>query len=720
MKLESQADKKMVNKEAVLSFFKGELTRPLSFREIAVQMKLARAEARALRRILKELSRKGEIVRTRKGLYGPSEDMNLVTGYFEPHKEGYGFLIMEKPGQRDIFIPAWATMGAMSNDRILVRVENWEKREGRIIRILERIHTRIAGKLEVTKLGLFVRPKDRSINFDIYIPAKERGIAKDKDFVITEIINYPTDRKPPTGRIVKVLGKPEEPRAEIESIIDEFNLPKRFRRKVIDEASLLYRKRMKEMEGDVVKRKDLRHIRTVTIDGENAKDFDDAISINLEKHGYKLFVHIADVGYYVKWDSAIDLEARERGTSVYFPDRVLPMLPRELSEDVCSLKPGVERFTFTVEMDFDRDGNRISSRFYPSLIISDERMTYTNVKKILIENDRRLREKYDYLLQDFDLMAELCGILRNRRIQRGSLDFDLPEPEILLDVQGRPESIVTAERNLAHMIIEEFMVAANEAVAEHLDLLGVPFLYRIHEEPDPMKFDQVARIISSFVRSKESGKLKKFSDLLRKVKFTPQEEIVNYIVLRGLKQARYSHINVGHFGLASKCYTHFTSPIRRYPDLIVHRILREVLRKRLSEKRAEELNKLLPEIAFHSSYRERLADKAEMEAVDAMRVWFIKDKVGEEFEARVVNIMPYGLKARLKDYFIEGFLHVSFMTDDFYRYNEKTMSLVGRNTKRSFAIGNDLRVRIDRVDMEGREIILDVCDQRIDKKRPRR
>jgi ribonuclease R len=711
----------MVNKETVLSFFRENTIKPLCFRDIVSLMKLGRAETRALKRILRMMVRDGDLVLTRKGLYGPAEDMDLISGYFEQHKDGYGFVIMEKPGERDLFIPTWATSGAMNNDRVLVRIENRYKRAGRIIKILERAHTRIAGRFEVTKTGLYIRPKNRSLHFDLTIAQKDSEGAKNGDIVIAEIISYPTDRKPPAGKVVKIIGKPEDPKAEVEAIIDEFSLPRRFPRNVLEEASFLYKLRAekiipprpplaKGVWGDYQqKRKNLRSLLTVTIDGEKAKDFDDAVSIKLSKHGYTLYVHIADVGFYIDWNSTIDIEARKRGTSVYFPDRVIPMLPKELSEDLCSLKPGVERLAFTVEMDFDRNGNRLNAKFYPSVITSNERMTYTSVRKIFVNNDTHERKRYDYLLQDIELMGELCSILRNKRLERGSLDFDLPEPEVLLDIRGRPEAILKAERNYAHMIIEEFMVAANEAVAGHLNGLGIPILYRVHEEPDPMKFEDMVKMFKSVCGAKWPLKPKNISELLRDIKGKPEEEVINYMVLRSLKQARYSHINVGHFGLASKCYTHFTSPIRRYPDLVVHRILREALNKKhLSEKRVQELNKLLPDIAFHSSRTERLADEADREVVDAMRVWFMKDKVGEEFDAKIVNITPYGVKVRLKDFFVEGFLHVSYMTDDFYKYNDRSISLIGRHTKRSFTIGKEVKVRIDRVDMEEREIIVDI------------
>ncbi|HET6516187.1 MAG TPA: ribonuclease R [Thermodesulfovibrionales bacterium] len=695
----------MVNRETILTFFREKTGKPLGFKEIVSLMKLSHPEARALKRLLRQMMREGDLVMTRKGLYGPAEEMNLVNGYFEAHRDGYGFVILEKPGERDIFVPARRTSGAMNHDRVIVRVENWQRREGRIIRILERATTRIVGELDVTRTASFVRPKNRAVPFHLYVSPGDRGKARHGDKVIAEIISYPADKRPPSAKVIKVLEEPEDPMAEVESIIEEFNLPLRFPRAVHDEARILYERPPSPLPEQ--KRKDLRDLATVTIDGERAKDFDDAVSISLAEQGYRLWVHIADVGFYVGWNTVIDDEARKRGTSVYFPDRVIPMLPKELSEDLCSLKPQVDRYAFTVEMDFDRKGERVKSRFYPSLIRSAARMTYTSVRKILVDQDGQERQRYDHLLQAFELMNELCNILRQKRLERGSLDFDLPEPEVLLDLQGNPEAILKAERNLAHMIIEEFMIAANEAVAEHLENLGVPSLYRVHEEPDPLKLEEMLKIIRPLIRAgKRSLKPKDFSQLLLGIKGTPGEEVINYVVLRSLKQARYSPINVGHFGLASKCYTHFTSPIRRYPDLVVHRILREVLSKRrLSDKRMKELEGLLSDIAFHASRMERLSDDAEREVISAMRVWFMKDKVGEEYEGRITGVTPYGLRVRLKDFYVEGFIHLSYLTDDFYQYNERNLSLSGRNTGRVFTIGKDVKVSIDKVDREEREIV---------------
>ncbi len=726
----------MVTKDSLITFFKEEVTRPLSFREIVYSLKLSPSERRSLKRILRGMTQDGNIVKTRRGLYGPAEEMSLITGYFEAHREGYGFVIPEESGKKDIFIPARATLGAMDNDRVVARIENTAKRDGRIIRILERAHTRVSGTFEVGRTGCYVKLRKRFVPFDLYIAPKDRDKAKDGNRVIAEIINYPTDTRQPTARIVKILDKPANPKDEIDGIIEELSLPKKFPHTVIEEARELYSKfpsgntlaplylpsvasrtdllrgELKEgIGGGHIKRKDLRLLPTVTIDGERAKDFDDAVSVQKTGNQYRLWVHIADVGHFVGWDTVTDIEARKRGTSVYFPDRVIPMLPKELSEDLCSLKPKTERLAFTVGMEFDADGKRLTGRLYPSIIMSDERMTYTSVKKILVDGDAKEREKYSHLLHDFEIMGELCNILKARRLQRGSLDFDLPEPEVLLDMQGNPEAIINAERNFAHMIIEEFMIAANETVAEYIESQGVPGLYRIHEEPDTSKMEGIIRVMNSLEieKRRKTLKVRELPDLIRQIHDLPQQEIINLIILRSMKQARYSVLNIGHFGLASACYTHFTSPIRRYPDLVVHRIVREVLSKKyLNAKRIQELENILPDIAYHSSRMERQSDEAERAVLDAMKAWFMKDKTGEEFDGMVISVAPYGLKIRLKNYYVEGFLHVSYMTDDFYRYDERKLSLYGMHSKKKFSIGKELRVRIDRVDLEEREIVFGI------------
>ena len=703
----------MITKELLALSFREKVTRPLRFNDIVLLLALSPSDRRKLKGLLKEMIGEGTIVRTRNGLYGPAEEMNLATGYFEAHRDGYGFVISEQPGERDIFIPARATLGAMNNDRVMARIEQRRRREGRIIRVLERSHTRIAGTFEAGRSASYIKPKNRSVPFDLYVAPRDAGKAMSGDNVIAEILSYSTDKRPPAGRVVKVLKKPETPLDEVELIIDEMNLPRRFPSEVLEEARALYEQSQEDLAGRSKSRRrtDLRHLPTVTIDGEKAKDFDDAVSIEKTEGGYRLWVHIADVGYYVRWGSTIDLEARKRGTSVYFPDRVIPMLPPELSEDLCSLRPSEERLAFTVEMEFGGRSDVRSVRFYPSLIRSDERMTYTSVKKILVDQDPEERRRYRHLIDEFELMGALCNALKEKRLKRGSLDFDLPEPEVLLDMQGNLEAIIKTERNFAHMIIEEFMIAANEAVAEYVERLDVPFLYRVHEEPDPLKLENIVKMMNTLgiIRSNKVLKPRDFPALLRQISGKPEEDILNHMVLRSLKQARYSPVNAGHFGLASGSYTHFTSPIRRYPDLVVHRILRDVLSKtKLSDRQTKELGSLLPDIAFTSSKTERQADESERAVLKAMRVWLMRDKVGDEFEGTIISVMPHGARVRLKDYYVEGFLHISFMTDDFYRYDEKEMSLCGVHKKTKLGLGKSLTVRIDKIDMQEREILFGI------------
>lgn len=706
----------MITKESLTAFFREKVTKPLMFNDIVFLLGLSSAERRMLKRLLREMLDEGSVIRTRNGRYGPPEEMNLATGYFEAHRDGYGFVIPEQPGERDIFVPARATLGAMNNDRVVVRVENRRRREGRIVRVLERTHARIAGTFEAGRGASYIKPKSRSVPFDLYVAPGDSGKARNGDSVIAEILSYPTDKRPPAARVIKVLKEPESPLDEVERIIDEMNIPRRFPAEVLQEARELHARSRESRRSRG--RTDLRDLPTVTIDGEKARDFDDAVSIERIEGGYRLWVHIADVGHYVKWGTPIDLEARKRGTSVYFPDRVIPMLPQELSEDLCSLKPGVERLAFTVEMDFDnRSGKRdrrpelLSARFYPSVIISDERMTYTAVKEILVDRDAEVRGRYAHLLDKFELMGELCNALKRKRYKRGSLDFDLPEPEVVLDMQGNLESIIRSERNFAHMIIEEFMIAANEAVAGYIENLDTPSLYRVHEEPDQLKLDNIQKVIKALgiMKGHKNLSARDFPVLLSRIHGKPEEELLNHMILRSLKQARYSTVNVGHFGLASASYTHFTSPIRRYPDLVVHRILRSVLDKqRLNDRQAKELDAILPDIAFTSSKTERQADESERMVLRAMRVWLMRDRIGEEFEGTVVSVMPHGLRVRLKDYYVEGLLHISYMTDDFYRYDEKEMSLHGVNKKRTFSLGKRLTVRIDKIDMDDREILFGI------------
>lgn len=690
--------------EEILEFIK-KSGRPVSFKEISDAFSLKASQRKKLKHLLKELLLQGKIIRNRKGLYLPVREAKLITGFFEAHRNGFGFVIPDSPKETDIFIPPHATLGAMDGDRVVVRLEQRRKREGKIIRILERATKKIVGTIEKSGPIFYIQPRKRNINQQVVVAPQDIKL-KHGDLVLAEL-TYQAPNKPLVAKILKVFEKPKTPKEDIEILTYEYDLPKKFPKEVVNLSEELSLKGISKKQ--FKNRVDLRELPTVTIDGENAKDFDDAVSIKKLRNGFILWVHIADVSHYVKWNSPIDIEARQRGTSIYLPDRVIPMLPPHLSENLCSLLPKTARLTFTVEMHFSNSGERKETLFYPSVIQTAERMTYTSVKKILIDKDPEEIKKYQTLVPYFEEMAELCEILKDKRKKRGSLDFDLPEPEVLLDIKGDPQAIIRAERNLAHFIIEEFMIAANEAVAEFLYSKNVPCLYRVHEEPEANKIQYITRIIKNLGILKEDLKPAEFHEFIEVVKETPYEEIVNYLILRSLKQARYSPENVGHFGLASDCYTHFTSPIRRYPDLVVHRILKEFLQKgKISKERKKELEKILPDIAIHSSRMERKADDVERDAVQIMRVWFMKEKEGEEFEGKVTMVTPEGLRVRLEEYYVEGFLPISYMTDDFYQFDEKRYCLTGLKRKKKFTIGTSLRVRVAKVSIDEREIIFDL------------
>jgi len=695
--------------ERILKLLK-QSRRPLNFGEIVQRLSCTKKEKKQLKKTLRRLVKEGRIIRNRKGRYGLLEEMPLVKGYFDAHKNGYGFVVPETGVGRDIFIPPWATLGAQHGDRVIARVDNINKREGRVIRILQRAFHHVVGRLKKKQGIWFVEPKRAEMNQVIYIK-KSNLKAKQGDLVKVEITSWGGPGEPATGKLKKILKEPSTAKEEMELLIDEFDLPRRFPAAVVKESSQM---KMPSLRIALKHRKDLRGLKTVTIDGENAKDFDDAVSIEKVPEGYRLYVHIADVSYYVKEGASVDREAAKRATSVYLPDRAIPMLPKALSEDLCSLKPKVPRMTFTVEMLFSEDGERLSAEFYPSIIESNERMTYTTVARLLQGSNPELRKRYDYLLEEFELMAELTEKLRQRRLSRGSLDFDLPEPEVVLDLRGNPEHIVIAQRNFAHMIIEEFMIAANEAVAEFLYKKGVPSIYRVHPPPDEESLEEVTKLLKVTLGiRKKKLRASELSEVVNLVKGSDIEDIVHYVILRSLKQARYSPDNIGHFGLASQCYTHFTSPIRRYPDLVVHRILKATLQgEALDDKKMEEY---LYEVSLHSSRKERFADEVEASAVQAMRTWFMRDKLGEMFDAKVVSVGPYGIKVRLKDFYVEGHIHVSTMVDDYYIYDEEQFQLIGKRTKKRFSIGSDVKVVLEKVDLVEREIIFGLVQ---DSKRP--
>ena len=689
--------------------------RPLLLREILRRLGLQKEQRQKAREFLRDLAEAGRVVRIRGNRYGLPSKMNLIVGRIKTHPDGYGFVIPEAEGEEDIFISPRNLKEAMHGDRVVARIESIRRKgkEGSVIRILERKTRKVVGKFMRAKNYSYVIPEDERILPEVFIPEGETKRARPNQIVVAEITRYPEERARPEGRITHILGYPDDPEIEPQIIIHKYDLPDRFAPAALKEAQNLpsapssqeYRNRV-----------DLRGIPTFTIDGENAKDFDDAVSIERERDGsVKLYVSISDVSHYVREETSLDGEAYSRGTSVYFPDRAIPMFPAGLSNEVCCLHPRVDRLTLTAELRYDGNGERKGVRFYPSVIRSDERLTYTLVRRILVDEEAELRKTYKNLLPSLELMAGLCQELRQRRTGRGAIDFDLPEPEIILNLQGEIEHVIRAERSLAHQIIEEFMIAANEAVAHFAEEKGLPFIYRIHEPPKKEAMDEFRRFIShlGYKMKKESDPSpKEFQRVLSDVKGRPEERVVNEILLRSMKWARYSAKNLGHFGLASDGYTHFTSPIRRYPDLIVHRLLKGVLSKE-EIKTSEEV---LANRADHLSNRERVAMEAEREILNRYRVRFMKDKIGEEFEGVISGVTAFGFFVELKDIFVEGLVRMTSLHDDYYQYHEEKYCLVGERTHKTYRIGDTVKVRVDRVDVERRHIDFGLLEK-IDKVR---
>ena len=697
-----------LTRDDILKLMQDKAYRPLLLKELIGLFNVSRKERPVFKEMIGDMLEKGLIVKIRGDRYGLPGKMNLITGVLQGHPDGYGFVKSDLEGEADLFVPKRNMMGAMHNDRVVARIESADRGgrlEGRIIRILERFHSRIVGRFERGKNFGFVIPSDRKISHDIYISPKLFNKAKDGDVVVAKIIAYPQKTRNPEGEIIKVLGRSSTPGIDTGMIIEEYELPTEFPEDVITEAEALPGEVAESM---LKERVDLRTLQTVTIDGERAKDFDDAVSIERLPDGrFRLWVHIADVSYYVPWGSELDNESYNRGTSVYLPDRVIPMFPERLSNHICSLNPREDRLTLTAEMMFDGNGNRINYKIYESVINSNERMTYTAVKEILEDEDSKIISRYSDLIETFHLMRELCLKLRAKRMGRGSIDFDLPEPEIILDLQSKTINIVRSERNIAHQIIEEFMLAANETIAQHMGNKEIPFIYRVHESPDEdkiMEFNEFMEDLGyKFKLNHQQPKT--FQRLLNKLEGKSEETLINQLLLRSMKQARYSTENIGHFGLASEHYTHFTSPIRRYPDLIVHRLIKEVSKnRRIKEERKSLLDAKLKDIAKHSSERERLSMEAEREVVELKKLEFMQDKIGSEYDGVISGVVAFGFFVELEDILVEGLVRVTSMYDDFYRFEERQHRLAGDRTDKVYRLGDKVRVRVDKVDMEKRKI----------------
>ena len=682
-------------------------------------LRVPRNERATFRRQLKALVAAGELLQVRGNRYGLPDKMDLVVGRLTTNPGGFGFVVPDQPDpdaeRPDIYIPAANLSEAMHGDRVVVRVERRTERgaEGRIIRILERSQSSIVGRYEIDDAGLgYVVPFDKRVLTDVQVPTGQSSSAEAGEMVLVEITRWPSATRGPVGKVVEVLGRIDEPGVDTQIIIRKFGIPDRHSEESIAEATRIG---TAVKEHDVKGRTDFRNVTTVTIDGEHARDFDDAITIERLPNGHSwLGVHIADVSHYVTEGSALDEEAYERGTSVYFTERAVHMFPSELATGLCSLNPNVDRLVQSCLMEVDRQGAVVRYEMHDGVINSDARMTYTAVNAILTDRDPETMFEYQPLVPMFELMRELFDILNRRRRRRGSIDFDLPEAEVILSEIGEIEAIVASERNIAHRIIEEFMLLANETVAAHLENHAVPALHRVHEAPDAKKVEEFEAFITTLGYSLAArGRAltpKHFQKLVDRMKGTPEERPIAALMLRTMQKARYEAASLGHFGLAVEHYTHFTSPIRRYPDLVVHRMLRESRQGPIADARREELEEELPETARHASDMERRAAEAERELLQWKKVRFMANKVGDEYGGYITGVAPFGLFVELIEHYVEGLVHVSSMADDYYRFVEQEHVLRGEHTKKMYRLGDRVDVQVVRVDMERRQVDLGIVE----------
>src|SRR4249920_24944 len=708
----------MLNHEQLLALIRDTIDHPSTPREMLQRLKIPRDQRATFKRLLTDLVGTGDLIETRGNRFGLPDRMNLVVGRITTHPRGFGFVVPDRPldeVEGDLYIAGSNLNQAMHGDRVVARIERITSKgaEGRILRILERGASTIVGRYDADPSGSgFVVPFDRRMIMDVQIPSGEALDAKPSDMVVVEITRWPTPARGPLGRVTEVLGDIDEPGVDNEIIIRKYGIPDEHAPEAVEEARRIG---TSVHENDIRGRTDFRPLTIVTIDGEHARDFDDAISLEKLPNGnYWLGVHIADVAHYVSEGSALDKEAYDRGTSVYFPERAVHMFPSELATGLCSLNPHVDRLVQSCFMEIDRRGQVVRQEFHDGVINSDERMTYTAVNGILTDRDPALLERYAPLVPMFEQMRDLFQILNDARRRRGSIDFDLHEAEVIIDEGGVVEAIIALERNVAHRLIEEFMLLANETVASFLEAQLAPSLYRVHEEPDLLKFERFEEFIAGFgyslgVPATTVGR-KHFQKLLERIHGKPEEKPIAFLMLRTMQKARYAPENLGHFGLAAASYTHFTSPIRRYPDLVVHRALRALRHGLLTDEIREEWTDELPETARHTSEMERRADDAERELLQWKKVKFMADKVGDEYEGYITGVAAFGLFIELIEHYVEGLVHVSTMADDYYRFVESAHMLRGENTHKAYRLGDKIEVQVIRVNMDVRQIDLGLTE----------
>lgn len=679
---------------------------PMKLKELAMLLDIPKSQRAELEKVVNSLLAEGKISISAKGKLGRPETFALV-GVFTAHARGFGFVAVEGR-EEDIFIPAERTHGAMHGDKVQVVIEEEAKNrraEGCIVKILEHANEELVGIYQKSKGFGFVVPDNPRITRDVFIPQGCDGGAVTGHKVVVRVKDFgEAYKKKPEGVIVQILGHVNDPGVDILSLAKAYGLPEEFPESVMEQVKQLPDE---VNEADRAWRKDLRDLQTVTIDGEEAKDLDDAITLERVGDGYRLGVHIADVSHYVTEYSPLDKEALKRGTSVYLTDRVIPMLPHKLSNGICSLNQGEDRLALSCLMEIDRKGNVIGHEIAETVIQVDRRMTYTAVDAVITKQDPDVMKEYGDFVDLFFRMKELADILRAKRHSRGSIDFDFPESKITLDEKGRPIDIQPYDRNAATKIIEDFMLLANETVAEDYFWQEVPFLYRTHEKPDEEKMLRLGTFLNNFGYHLRmpNGEVhpKEVQKLLDKVEGTPEEALISRLTLRSMKQARYTTENSGHFGLAAKYYTHFTSPIRRYPDLQIHRIIKESLHGGLGEKRVKHYEKLLPEVAVKTSALERRADEAERETDKMKKVQYMEHFIGQEMEGVISGVTAWGFYVELPNT-VEGLVHINELRDDYYVFDEAHYELIGETRRKTYKLGQPIRVIVAGCDRFARTI----------------
>lgn len=678
---------------------------PMKFKELAIILNVKKEDKSLLNEVLTQLIGEGKITLSKRGKYDIAKEQ-YVKGLFISNEKGFGFVEVEGE-EEDYFIPAGNVNGAFHHDMVLIAVspkQQGKRKEGKVLKILSHEIREIVGFFQKSKSFGYVLPDNQKIANDIYVAGKDTMGAVDGHKVVVKITDYGTNGRKPEGVITEILGHANDPGVDILSIVKDYDIPAEFPEEVMKQVERIPDE---VTEAEKIGRKDIRSWQTVTIDGEDAKDLDDAITLSKENGIYTLGVHIADVSHYVIENSPLDKEAVKRGTSVYLVDRVIPMLPHKLSNGICSLNHNVDRLALSCIMKINSKGEIIDHEVVETLINVDKRMTYTAVKEIIADKNPETIAEYSELVSMFELMAELSAILRKRRYGRGAIDFDFPECKVKLNDKGYPISIEPYDRNVATKIIEDFMLAANETIAEDFFWQQAPFVYRNHDEPEPERMEQLATFIRNFgysvKMSNDQIHPKELQKLLEKIEGTPEEALISRITLRSMKRAEYTPECKGHFGLASKYYSHFTSPIRRYPDLQIHRIIKECINGKMTEKHIEHYKSILPEVTKNCSMTERRADDAERDTEKLKKAEYMRGLIGETFEGVISGITGFGVYVELPNT-VEGLVHVSNMCDDHYIYDEASYSMIGERTKKTYKLGQTVEIRVEAADKLSRTI----------------